>query len=88
MPVEAPQADGSTVTFSVDEFPRRGTTLEALADLKPLHPEIEDFNITAGNAGGLNDAAAAVVVVSSDYAEANGLTPLARIVSWLSLIHI
>ena len=85
VPVEAPQADGSTVTFSVDEFPRRGTTLEALADLKPLHPEIEDFNITAGNAGGLNDAAAAVVVVSSDYAEANGLTPLARIVSWASI---
>jgi acetyl-CoA acetyltransferase family protein len=85
VPVEAPQADGSTVTFSVDEFPRRGTTVETLADLKPLHPEIEGFDITAGNAGGLNDAAAAVVLTGSDYAAANGLQPLARIVSWASV---
>jgi acetyl-CoA C-acetyltransferase len=82
--VEAPQADGSTVTFSVDEFPRRNTTLEALAALKPLHPEIEGFAITAGNSGGINDGAAAVALTSSDYAAAHGLRPLARIVSWAS----
>ncbi len=83
--VEAPQADGSTVTFCVDEFPRRGTSLEALAALKTLHPEIEGFAITAGNAGGINDGAAAVALTSSDYAAAHGLKPLARIVSWASV---
>jgi acetyl-CoA C-acetyltransferase len=83
--VEAPRADGSTVTFSVDEYPRRDTTLEALAALKPLHPEIEGFAITAGNAGGINDGAAAVALTSSDYAAAHGLPALARIVSWASV---
>jgi acetyl-CoA C-acetyltransferase len=79
---DVPLADGSTITFSVDEHPRRGVTADSLGELKPLHPEIEGFTITAGNAAGLNDAAAAMVVVSSDYAAAHGLTPLARIVSW------
>ncbi len=83
--VKAPQADGSTVTFSVDEFPRRDTSLEGLAALKTLHPEIEGFAITAGNAGGINDGAAAVALTSSDYAAAHGLKPLARIVSWASV---
>ena len=82
VPVEAPTLDGSTITFSVDEHPRRGVTADSLGELKPLHPEIEGFTITAGNAAGLNDAAAAVTIVSSDYAAAHGLTPLARIVSW------
>jgi acetyl-CoA acetyltransferase family protein len=83
--VEAPQPDGSTLTFSVDEHPRRGTTVESLAELKPLHPEIDGFTITAGNAAGLNDAAAAVMLTGADYAAANGLEPLARIVSWASV---
>jgi acetyl-CoA acetyltransferase family protein len=83
--VEAPQPDGSTLTFSVDEHPRRGTTVESLAELKPLHPEIDGFTITAGNAAGLNDAAAAVMLTGADYAAANGLVPLARIVSWASV---
>ena len=51
--------DGSTVTFEVDEHPRRDSTLEKLASLKPLHPEIEGFSITAGNSAGVNDGAAA-----------------------------
>ena len=55
-----------------------------MASLKPLHPEIEDFPITAGNASGVNDGAAAMMIVSSDYAKANGLTPLGKIVSWAS----
>ena len=64
-------------TFSVDEHPRRDTTMEKLASLKPLHPEIEDFSITAGNSSGLNDGAAAMVIVDGDYAEEHGLEPLA-----------
>ena len=82
VPVEAPLADGSTTSFSVDEHPRRGVTADSLGDLKPLHPEIEGFTVTAGNAAGLNDAAAAVVLTSGDYARANGVQPLARVVSW------
>ena len=85
VPVKAPLPDGSTTLFEVDEHPRRGTTVESLSELKPLHPEIDGFMITAGNSAGLNDAAAAVVVTSSDYAAANGVAPLARIVSWASI---
>jgi acetyl-CoA C-acetyltransferase len=71
--------------FAVDEHPRADTTLERLASLPALHPEIEGATVTAGNAAGLNDGAAAVVVVADDYAVANGLTPLARIISWASV---
>ena len=85
VPVTAPQMDGSTIEFFVDEHPRRGVTVDTLAELAPLHPEIEGFTVTAGNAAGINDAAAAVVVTADDYAAANGLTPLARIVSWASM---
>ena len=82
--VKALQKDGSYVDFAVDEHPRRDTTLEKLASLKVLHPEIEDFSITAGNASGVNDAAAAVTVVSDELARAEGLTPLATITAWSS----
>jgi acetyl-CoA C-acetyltransferase len=83
--VEAPLPDGSTTRFEVDEHPRRGVTVESLSELKPLHPEIDGFMITAGNSAGLNDAAAAVTITSSDYAASNGVEPLARIVSWASV---
>src|SRR5690606_15944225 len=53
-PIEIKGRDGSTSTFAVDEHPRRGTTMEKLAALKPIHPEIEGFSITAGNASGVN----------------------------------
>jgi acetyl-CoA C-acetyltransferase len=82
--IEVALRDGTTKIFDTDEHPRRGSTMEKMASLKPLHPEIENFPITAGNSSGLNDAAAAMMIVSSDYAEANGLTPLAKIVSWAS----
>jgi acetyl-CoA acyltransferase len=82
--IEVKMRDGSTKIFDTDEHPRRGSTMEKLAALKSLHPEIENFPITAGNASGVNDAAAALMIVSSDYAKANGLTPLAKIVSWAS----
>ncbi len=85
VPVAVPQADGTTLSFATDEHPRRGTTVESLAALSPLHPEIDGFTVTAGNAAGLNDAAAAMVLTSDDYAGAHGLTPLARIVSWASV---
>ena len=79
--------DGSTKIFDTDEHPRRDSTMEKMASLKPLHPEIDDFPITAGNASGVNDGAAAMMIVSSDYAAAHGLTPLAKIVSWASTGH-
>nr|MDT0664196.1 hypothetical protein [Micromonospora sp. DSM 115978] len=61
-PIEVTRRDGTSFTFAVDEHPRRSTSLDKLASLKPLHPEIEGFSITAGNAAGVNDGAAAMVV--------------------------
>jgi acetyl-CoA C-acetyltransferase len=85
IPVEVRGADGKTRVFDTDEHPRRGLTLEGMAELKPLHPEIPGFTVTAGNAAGLNDAAAAVLIMDPDYAKANGFTPLAKIRSWASV---
>ena len=85
VPIKVTRGDGSTVTFEADEHPRRDTTMERLAGLKPLHPEIEGFSITAGNAGGLNDGAAALVVTSDSFASERGLTPLAVVRSWASV---
>ncbi len=82
--IKALQKDGSYVDFSVDEHPRRDTTLEKLASLKVLHPEIEGFSITAGNASGVNDAAAALTVVSDELAASEGLTALATVRAWTS----
>src|SRR6476646_5864818 len=76
------QLDGSVVDFRVDEHPRRDTTVEKLAGLKPLHPEIEGFSITAGNGSGTNDAAAAVALVERDYADTEKLTVLATVKAW------
>jgi acetyl-CoA C-acetyltransferase len=84
VPVEVPDGDG-TRTFAVDEHPRPGTTLEGFAALPVLHPELPDATVTAGNAAGINDAAAAGVVASDGYASAAGVAPLARIVSWASV---
>jgi acetyl-CoA acetyltransferase family protein len=85
VPIDVPRRDGTSFTFEVDEHPRRDTTLEKLASLKVIHPEIEGFSITAGNASGINDGAAALVLASSALAEAEGLTPLATIRSWASV---
>ncbi|MGQ0825037.1 MAG: thiolase family protein [Actinomycetota bacterium] len=83
-PIEVELRDGTVKKFDTDEHPRRDTTMERLASLKVLHPEIDGFGITAGNSSGLNDAGCALVLVSSDYAAAHGLRPLARIISWAS----
>ena len=82
MPLKVSAPDGSLVEFAVDEHPRRTTTMEKLASLKVLHPEIEGFSITAGNASGVNDAAAAVALTSPELAAAEGLVPMAKVLSW------
>jgi acetyl-CoA acetyltransferase family protein len=84
-PLEVVRRDGTPTTFAVDEHPRRDTSMEKLASLKPLHPEIEGFSITAGNACGANDGAAAMVVADREIAEANGLEALAVVRAWASV---
>ena len=85
VPLEVARRDGTTVSFAVDEHPRRAATLEKLASLKPLHPEIEGFSITAGNSSGINDGAAAVVIADRALADASGLAPLAEVRAWASV---
>ena len=68
------------VVVDSDEYIRHGTTLDGLAKLKPAF--IKDGTVTAGNASGINDGAAVVVLMSAKDAQARGLTPLARIASW------
>ncbi|HYL51006.1 MAG TPA: thiolase family protein [Acidimicrobiia bacterium] len=84
VPIEVTLRDGTTKIFDTDEHPRRDSTMEKMASLKPLHPEIENFPVTAGNASGLNDAGAALMLVSAEYAQAHGLKPMGKIVSWAS----
>jgi acetyl-CoA acyltransferase len=76
IPIETPHG-----LFSVDEHPRRDTSMERLAGLKVLHPEIEGFSITAGNACGANDGAAVLTIAS----DALGLPALGRVLSWASV---
>jgi acetyl-CoA C-acetyltransferase len=78
LPVPIPQKKGEPVLFAVDEPPREDTTLEALGKLKPAFQE--GGTVTAGNAPGVNDGAAALVVAAAETARARGLTPMARIV--------
>lgn len=78
VPVSIPQKKGEPILFSRDEHPRPETTLEALAKLKPVVRP--DGTVTAGNASGVNDGAAAMLIASEPAAKANGLTPRARIV--------
>ncbi len=68
------------VVVEADEYPRHGVTQESLASLRPAFDK--DGSVTAGNASGINDGAAAVVLMSAEDAKARGVTPLARIVSW------
>ncbi|MBU1319018.1 MAG: acetyl-CoA C-acetyltransferase [candidate division Zixibacteria bacterium] len=80
VPVEIPQRKGDPVIFKQDECPRPGTTVEKLAKLRPAFQK--DGTVTAGNAPGLNDGAAAMVVTSADFAKQNGLKPLAKITGY------
>ncbi|CAG9257499.1 putative acyltransferase [Burkholderia diffusa] len=77
VPVSIPQRKGEPLQFATDEFVRHGVTAESLAGLKPAFSK--DGSVTAANASGLNDGAAAVLVMSAQKAAALGLTPLARI---------
>ena len=84
VPVQIPGKKGPTVV-DTDESPRRDTSLEALAKLKPAFPGKngdEDLTVTAGNAPGLNDGAAALVVVSEAYAEEHNLEILGRVTGY------
>jgi acetyl-CoA C-acetyltransferase len=76
-PVMIPQRKGEPVAFSADEFIKLGTTLESVAGLRPAFAK--DGSVTAANASGLNDGAAAVLVMTADRAAKLGLTPLAKI---------
>jgi acetyl-CoA acetyltransferase family protein len=77
VPVEVPKRRGEPVVVDVDEHPRPETTVEALAGLRPI---FAGGTITAGNASGINDGAAAAVIVSERVLEELGATPMARIV--------
>ncbi len=77
VPVEVPGRKGAVTVVDTDEGPRKDTSLEALGKLRPAFQK--DGTVTAGNAPGLNDGASAIVVASEAFAEANGLTILARI---------
>ncbi|MEJ5375976.1 MAG: acetyl-CoA C-acetyltransferase [bacterium] len=81
VPVEIPQKKGAPLIFDTDEHPR-DTSMEKLAALKPAF--IPDGTVTAGNASGINDSAAALVLMSAETARARGLKPLARIRSYAS----
>ena len=75
-PVAIPQRKGDAITVTADEHPRAGTTLEVLGKLKPL---FDNGTVTAGNASGVNDGAAALIVASEAAATKYGLTPIARV---------
>jgi acetyl-CoA C-acetyltransferase len=82
VPVTIPQRKGEPLQFVQDEFPRAGTTPEVLGRLRPAFRS--DGTVTAGNASGINDGAAALVVMSAEKAEAMGLKPLAKIRGYAS----
>jgi 3-oxoadipyl-CoA thiolase len=79
VPVAVPQRKGEPVLVNTDERPRRDTTMESLARLKPAFRK--NGSVTAGNSSGLNDGAAALLVMSEEQAHASGIKPLARIVA-------
>ena len=80
VPVAIPQRKGAPKVFDTDEYPRFGATIEGMTKLRPAF--IKDGTVTAANASGINDGAAAFVVMSAEKAEELGITPLAKIVSY------
>lgn len=83
VPVEVPQKRGAAVTVSRDEYPRPGTTVETLAALRPAFAKTG--TVTAGNASGINDGAAALVVSTESWATTHSRKPLARILSYCTV---
>jgi acetyl-CoA C-acetyltransferase len=80
VPVSVPRKKGDPVVVETDEFPRPGTSAATLARLQPAFKA--DGTVTAGNASGINDGAAGVLVASEEAVQAHGLTPMARVVSY------
>ena len=80
VPVMVKQRKGDAIAFDTDEFPRAGTTVDALAKLRPAFKK--DGSVTAGNASGINDGAASLIVMSAEKAAALGLKPLARVLGY------
>ena len=81
--VEIPQKKGAAVRVDTDEYPRPGTTVEKLAALKPAFQK--DGTVTAGNASGINDGAAALVVTTETWASKHGAKPLARVLAYATV---
>jgi acetyl-CoA C-acetyltransferase len=82
IPIDVPQKKG-TVRVETDEYPRADTTIEKLATLKPAFTK--DGSVTAGNASGINDGAAALIVTTDDRAKALGVKPLGRVISYATV---
>jgi acetyl-CoA C-acetyltransferase len=83
VPVTIPQRKGDPIRFDTDEYPRAGTTADKLAALKPAFIP-RDGTVTAGNASGINDGAAALIVTTAEKARSIGTAPLARILGYAS----
>ncbi len=79
VPVEIPQRKGDPIVFDTDEYVKPGTTMEKVGKLRPAFKK--DGTVTAANASGINDGAAAVLVVSEDFVKAHGLKPMAKIIA-------
>jgi len=79
VPVSVPQKKAPDLQFDADEFPRPGTSLDVLSTLKPAF--LPDGTVTAGNASGINDGAAAMVLMSSEQARKAGLKPMANVLA-------
>ena len=82
VPVVIPQKKGDPIVFDTDEYPKFGASIEKMAKLKPAFKK--DGKVTAANASGINDSAAALVVMSAEKAAELGITPLCKIVSYAS----
>lgn len=79
-PVLIPQRKGEAIVFDKDEYPKADTSIEKLSKLKPAFKK--EGTVTAGNASGINDGAAALVIASKAFVEKNGLKPIAKILSY------
>lgn len=80
VPIEIPQRKGDPIIFDTDEFPKQGLSIEKLAKLRPAFKK--DGTVTAGNASGINDGAAMLIIMSKEKADELGLKPMAKIISY------
>ncbi|MCG7632816.1 thiolase family protein [Gordonia McavH-238-E] len=85
VPVKITDPDGAVSIFDTDEHPRSNTSMERLSALRVIHPEIEGFSITAGNASGINDAASILTIADAETAHQIGASPLAVIRGWTAV---